>query len=215
VTDPTRLDPTHLQDVASVLAEAFADYPVLRWVLGEGRADSSRDLERLVAFFAHARFLRNEPVFGVPFGAGLGGVALLSHPDGPPSPPELGEVRERLWEQLGAPARERYRAYGEACRPLTVDVPHVHLNMIGVRSSAKGAGLGRRLLDRVHRYAGEHPGLEGVTLVTEDPANLPLYRHFGYELLGSAPVAEGLRTWGLYRPNSGEGMTRRSKRGGG
>jgi hypothetical protein len=40
-----------------------------------------------------------------------------------------------------------------------------------------------------------------VTLNTEDPNNLKLYEHFGYEILGHVQVSEALETWGLFRPD--------------
>ena len=40
---------------------------------------------------------------------------------------------------------------------------------------------------------------EGVTLTTEDPSNVPLYEHFGYQVVGHARVAPGLESWGFFR----------------
>lgn len=196
-----RLDQSALDEVVEVLGDAFADYPVMRFVLRESGPVYPQHLDALLRFFALARFLREEPVFGVRSGQDLAGVALLSHPDGPRSPPELAELKEHVWWELGSDARDRYEEYGIAAEPLTVRVPHVHLNMIGVRASARGSGLGRRLLDRVHRFAEEARGPEGVTLNTEDPANIALYERFGYEVLGSGDVSGEFRTWGLFRPN--------------
>jgi hypothetical protein len=36
----------------------------------------------------------------------------------------------------------------------------------------------------------------GVTLTTGDQANVSLYEHLGYEVVGQATVAPELRTWG-------------------
>jgi hypothetical protein len=41
----------------------------------------------------------------------------------------------------------------------------------------------------------------GVTLTTEDPDNVPMYRHLGYSIIGHATVAPDLRTWGFFRPD--------------
>ena len=72
--------------------------------------------------------------------------------------------------------------------------------MIGVRSRARGVGFGRKLIERVHLLSREDTTSEGVTLNTEKAANVPLYEHFGYKLVGHATVAPGLETWSFFRP---------------
>lgn len=148
-----------------------------------------------------ARVFRDEILLGIGDPANLGGAALVSRRGGPESPPDLGELRERVWAELGASARARYEAFSAASSRFQVDVPHIHLNMIGVRSRARGMGLGRRLIERVHVLSREDPASEGVTLTTEDEANVALYEHLGYELVGRATVAPELTTWGFFRPD--------------
>jgi hypothetical protein len=43
------------------------------------------------------------------------------------------------------------------------------------------------------------PASAGVTLNTEDPRNVALYQHLGYEIIGHAAVAAELETWGFFR----------------
>lgn len=128
--------------VTEVLCEAFYDYPVMRWVLESAGADYDRQLERMVGFFVAARTLRGELLLGIDHDGSLGAVAMLSDPNGPPSPPELGAEREAVWSDLGQEARSRYEAFGEACAPLLVTEPHLHLNMIGTRREARGRDTG-------------------------------------------------------------------------
>lgn len=188
-------------EATDVLVEAFADYPVMRWVLGAPGDGYPARLRTLVGFFVQARALRSEPVLGIADGTGLAAAALVSYPGRRENPPELYELRDRVWRDLGDSARERYEAFSAACAPLIVDGPHIHLNMIGVRSSARGRGLGRQLIERVHAMSKADPGSTGVTLTTEDPTNVPLYEHLGYRVLGHAVVAHGLETWAFFRPD--------------
>jgi hypothetical protein len=44
-------------------------------------------------------------------------------------------------------------------------------------------------------------GVEGVSLTTEYPANVPLYERVGYTVVGHAVIAPGLETWGFFRSN--------------
>ncbi len=211
---PTSLDPRAIGPTASiqrlqreqvpaavaVLRDAFYGYPVMRHVIGTNSPDYAHHLSTLVQFFVIARMPRSEPVLGAISGSDLAAVALVSDPGGPPSPPEMTTLREAVWELLGADARMRYEELGAVWGTLAVEAPRIHLNMIGVRPSLRGGGYGRRLLDEVHDLARRTTGCTGVTLTTEDRANLTLYEHFGYEITGHARVGAQLETWALFRP---------------
>lgn len=188
----------------SVLCEAFADYPVMRHVI-EARGDEyERRLETLIRFFVTARVLRDEPVLTLRDEGEVVACALVTLPGTRPSPPALGELRERVWGELGPDAKARYEAFGEACATLSLERPHHHLNMIGVRRAHRGKGLAGRLLDDVHRLAREDPESAGVTLTTEDPSNVPLYEHLGYRCLGRVRVADDLESWSFFRPRDAD-----------
>lgn len=194
------LDAADTADVVSVLCETFADAPVMRFVLGSSPRLTAH-LEKLVTFFVRARLLRDEMVLGIRSFQGLDAAALVSYPDARRSPPALGDLREELWDELGAQARARYEAFGGAADPLTVSDPHVHLNMIGVRRVAQGKGLGRAVLQAVHEISNRETASTGVGLVTTRESNVALYRHFGYDPVGRADVGDTLSVWGFFRPD--------------
>jgi GNAT superfamily N-acetyltransferase len=194
-----RLSRDDVPHIVDVLCDAFHDYPVMRLVLGSTAGPADTRLQRLIEFFVMARALRDEPMFGVYVGGALAAAAIASYPDRVVHPPELETLREAVWRELGSAERERYEGCGRVWQSLAADVPHVHLNMIGVRGSAQGMGLGRLLLDRIHRLSRETPGSTGVTLTTEDPANVPLYQRAGYEIVGQARLAPFVETWSFYR----------------
>jgi ribosomal protein S18 acetylase RimI-like enzyme len=106
-----------------------------------------------------------------------------------------------VWAELGAGARARYETFGATFAPLLPSEPHVHLNMIGTRSAARGRGHARTLLDYVHEHSVAHPRSCGVSLTTEVPANVPLYEHFGYAVTGRARVSDEIETWAFFRPD--------------
>jgi GNAT superfamily N-acetyltransferase len=192
--------PSRITDAVGVLCDAFSDYPVMRFVLGP-EADYDLRLRTLVGFFVAARTLRQEPVLGVADATGsLAAVATVTLPGDRPPPPALQTLRETVWAELGDDARERYETFAAAGRRFIVDAPHHHLNMIGVRRSHAGRGLGRRLLDGVHDLARGDAASTGVSLTTERHDNVLLYEHFGYRLLGHTVVAGRLETWSLFRP---------------
>lgn len=190
-------------EVVGVLCDSFFDYPAMRFVLGPAPRHYESQLQTLVHFFVMARVLRGEVLLGIGDDKGLAAAALVSRPTGPEAPPELGHLREKVWAELGTSARDRYQAFGAATAPFQVDAPHLHLNMIGVRRRAQGEGLGRWLIEHVQVLSHDDSESEGVTLTTEDPANVSLYQYLGYELVGKAVVAPELTTWGFFRPDGG------------
>jgi GNAT superfamily N-acetyltransferase len=196
----TRLTPADTDAIVSVLADAFYDYPVMRFVLGPA-PDYDRRLPILVGLFVAGRVLRGEPLLGVRDDAGaLIGAAIMSIASGQETPAALVAKREATWTALGDDARLRYEAYGNACQPFNPQAYHHHLNMIGVRRSHAGTGLGRLLLEAVQDVARADSASAGVSLSTENPKNVELYRHFGYQVLGQANVAGRFETWGMFRP---------------
>jgi len=199
--DILRLDATAVPRVVDVLHESFHDYPVMHFVLGSRGDDYDERLRTLIHYFVMARVFRGEVLLGASDGEELRGVALVSRPGGPRPPPELYELRTVVWAELGPDAEARYGAFGDACSPFQVDTPHLHLNMIGVRDAARGTGVGRDLLEAVHHLSAADPDSSGVSLTTENPKNVTLYEHFGYEIVGESVVGPQLTTWGFFRPD--------------
>lgn len=213
------LPPERVAEAIEVLADAFRDYPVMRFVVGgpsamaapvpqaasrEGRQHDEA-IRLLVTFFVMARVLRGEPVLGVEVredggSATLAAVATLTLPSSGDAPEALAEYRDRTWGTLGDEAHARYEQLGLMWSQFHTQEPHHHLNMIGVRRTFAGRGLGRLLLDEVHRLSREDPDSAGVSLTTEDPANVAIYRHVGYEVTAVGEVSGVLRTWGMFRP---------------
>lgn len=199
-SDVDRLGPEELREVVSVLCDAFVDYPVMRYVLRGSGEGYEADLSTLIGFFAGARALRTEPMLGIRGENDLTAVVLLSFPENRAGVEAMAALREEVWTTLGPGARARYEAFSTATKPFFGDVPHTHLNMIGVRRAHQGRGLARPLLERVHAMSAER-GSAGTTLTTENPANVRLYERFGYEVVGHARVAPELETWGMFREN--------------
>ncbi len=194
------IDASGADDVIDVLCDAFADYPVMRYVVG-GQPDYAERLRTLVGLFVILRVARNDLLLGLADDDGqLVAAAVVNLPGVRAIAPWFEEQRTAAWAALGRDAEARYQAYGAATRPFDPPLPHHHLGLIGVRRSRHGTGLGRTLLDRVHDLSSADPGSAGVSLTTELARNVSLYEHFGYRVTGHARVAPELETWGFFRP---------------
>lgn len=133
----------------------------------------------------------------------LVGAAALTLPVEPAPPPGITALDVEVWRDLGDAARGRYQAYADATALFFSGLGrHHHLNMIGIRSSHKGQGLARPLLDAVHHMSDADPISVGVSLTTERARNVKLYEHFGYSVVAHQKVSEEVETWGLVRRRS-------------
>ena len=197
----THLPAERAHEAVATLVDAFHDYPVMRYAVGEAGADYDRRLDLLIRLFVGRRMAYRHPVLAVEDGGAVVGIATLTPPPGDPPPPtpEVEAERAALWSELGEAARQRMERLVEVWERLKVNGSHYHLNMLGVRRSRAGQGIGRILLDEVHRLSREHPDSAGVSLSTEDPKNVLLYQHCGYEVRHHERVAPDLETWILFR----------------
>lgn len=199
-----RIASSRADEAVGVLAEAFRDYPAMRFFLAGAGTRYEEHLRALMGFFTTARFLRGDEVLGVSVDREIAAVAYLVRP-GTATPTELAERREALWAELGGDARERYEAFGRATASFSWPAePSHHLALIGVRRRHAGRGLARLLMDAAHETSRRDPVSRGVSLTTEDPGNLPIYEHFGYRRLGHARLP-GLETWGMFRDDDDAG----------
>ena len=188
-------------EAVAVLVDAFHDYPVMRYVVGDAGQDYDRRLDLLIGIFVGRRVEQGDPILVVEQDGGVVGVATLTRPPGipPSSSAEFQPRVDTMWRELGADARERMERLVEVWQRLTVPGPQYHLNMLGVRRTHAGKGVGRLLLDEVHRLSREHADSTGVSLSTEDSKNVLLYEHCGYEVRYHERVSPDLETWILFR----------------
>lgn len=189
----------NIPEITDVLCEAFYNYPVMKYVLGE-KADYDNRLRKIVTFFIFARALRKEPLLGNYNSENkLVAAATVTLPEEISSPPELFKLRDKLWEEIGSEEKARYENYGSVASGLLPKDPHHHLNMIGVRNAYQGKGLARQLINAIEKLVSAHPTSTGVSLNTEVESNVNFYMHLGYELVGKAEVDKEIQTWGFFK----------------
>ena len=190
-------------EAVDVLFDSFHDYPVMRYIVGNAGDDYDRRLRLLIGMFVSRRVTQGHPVLAVESEGTAIGVATLTPPGelATPGTPEFEARRTALWKELGHDAKARMEALIAVWERLSVPGPQWHLNMLGVRGSHVGRGIGRILLDQVHRVSNDDPGSTGVSLSTELPSNVLLYQHCGYKLRHHERVSDDLETWILFRPD--------------
>lgn len=168
--------------LASILSEAFREDPVMNWVFGGPRAIPAlfRTLIRHV-YLPHGETWR----------LGHDGAALWkSHDCDPPVPslPMYG-LLARAFVSGGPGVMTRMSAMQTAMAAHRPDAPHLYLFAIGVRDSARGQGLGGRLLDPVLERCDTHG--QAAYLENSNPRNHRFYVSRGFETLKVFHAGEG------------------------
>lgn len=203
-TSIQRLDESNISQILDVFCDAFHDYPVMEVVIGSVGKKYDKYLRLLIKLFVMKRIMRGGPILGVAHNGVLIACATITSPQDKITDERLKDLKkidESIWYELGREARNRYKELCKLWDGFEVEEPHYHINMIGVRNSFKGRGLGSKLLEAVHQMSYDDPDSCGVTLTTEDPANVPFYQHHGYKVEANFVFSEALETWCFFRPD--------------
>lgn len=174
---PTAAVPAHAADydrsIASLVA-AFITDPFIRWML----PDSKQYLDYfplVLKYFAGRAFEHSSAYRSEDFKA----AALWLPPGVPPDDDALGEVMQ---EGVAPALQEEVFGVLEQVGSGHPQEAHWYLPAIGVEPLSQGRGYGSTLLahglgvcDRDHVAA---------YLEATNPANVPLYRRFGFDIIG-------------------------------
>lgn len=187
-----RLDRSAREDAVRVLAEAFHDYPVMKFVLADADDTWERKLKALMRYFCERRLTTGWPLFGCVSPDGAGGsheeawplVAVAGVND--PGPFVENDAHREAWrtlsDELGRECIDRLVYYE---RESDGDAPHgmYHfLGIIGVLPERQGDGHARALIEHIIARSTAHPESTGVWLSTERAENVPFYQHLGFHV---------------------------------
>lgn len=201
--DPMRLEPRRMDDAAQVLARAFRNDPIARYLF----PNDSRRAHLLPWYLGSA----------VHYCANYGEVYATEALDGVAAwlPPGKTKV-SNYWHMLrsgmllaplkvGPAAFSRLmalRAYTEAAHGRWAPGRHWYLFVLGVEPSSQGQGIGGVLMEPVLARADAQR--LPCYLETQYERNLPFYKRYGFEVAeeGSVPNG-GPRIWAMIRQPGG------------
>ena len=193
---PITAGPADATAVARDLSDAFSTDPIFNWFL---RTDARRDAARLKLFhLLLAMALADGEVFR-PATGGAAAVWLPSESLGPS--PFLQELRTLpvILQATGLSRLSRMSAMRAVMDKHHPTSPrHAYLWFLGVTPQAQGFGVGTRLL--AHGLARvDEKGLPAY-LESSSPANLPLYRRHGFEVMETLKARpDAPEMWAMWR----------------
>ena len=180
-----------LTPMATVLAAAFHDDPVVSWIVPD-EVRRRRDLPSLMRVFA-ARF---QPHGENCVNETASGAAVWLPPGATFTPEDDGRFETALVAAAG-PDVERAGQVAEAMEAVHPSDPHHYLMLLGVVPAQQGTGVGSALLRAVLDIAdatGEPAYLEATT-----PQNRALYERHGFEVTRELRVADCPPLWAMWR----------------
>ncbi len=185
-----RLKYNDKSDAVEILATAFYDYPVMRYILRDAEKTYDDDIRSLVGFYLETRYTRDFPILGLWEEGVLQAVAGINAPESVPWPPVLHYKYAQLGEAIGKEAMDRMEAFESECDESEPEVPHYFLGIIGVRPEAQGRGYAGAIIERLKEMSRAHPESQGVCLTTESDANISLYEHLGFRIIDETRIGE-------------------------
>jgi ribosomal protein S18 acetylase RimI-like enzyme len=165
--------------VAGILAEAFEDDPLLKWLFPDDRRRLAL-LSRYFLTIARSLYLRHREVYV----ADEGGAAMWLPPGTSPDSLPLATWLTLLWRMFlshGFAGLNRARAVSDVMQANHPREPHFYLHAIGVRKSRQGQGVGSALLRHVVRRCDNEGKL--AYLENSNPRNTPLYERHGFRVV--------------------------------
>jgi GNAT superfamily N-acetyltransferase len=182
-----------VRSVASTLARAFHDDPVMTWLFGDEPGPRLRRLRRYFACEARRHRRRGQ----VWVGGDHIGVAFWD-------PPGLWRA---TWPQLMRSALVMVPALGPRIfrAAKAVDLidrghpreHHWYLAVLGTDPQHQGQGVGTALVNPVLERC-DREGL-GAYLESSKPTNVPYYERFGFSLTGQIDLPSGPPVWPMWR----------------
>lgn len=178
--------------IARTASLAFADDPVMRWLIPD---DDEYEAQHQAMFGnIGRRWLATDSLWCTDDVAALAGWVPPGRPE--VDPEGVVPIEHPEWRIA------RFGALREVMGANTPPEPHWYLNMLATHPDWQRQGLGAALMGSMFELADEH-GLP-CYLETETAANVAYYRHHGFDVRSEWDVgtddSDGPHMWGMLRP---------------
>ncbi|MCL6414813.1 GNAT family N-acetyltransferase [Aestuariirhabdus sp. Z084] len=191
------LDHNWKREARSLLFHAYRECPIYQRLFSSELEGFSQRLRSGIREMCNIYFSAEDPVLGIMANERLAGVAVLSSPNSK----RLADILSWRWKMMltaGFGCTDRVREYQGRVADHLMDCYQVPL--IGVSAQQRHHGLGKLLLDEIHKRVESDSNARGVVIDTANPAFLPYYEELGYQVIDTLAV-DGFEEKVLMRPN--------------
>jgi GNAT superfamily N-acetyltransferase len=181
-----------IRQAAATLGRAFADDPVMLWMMPDGER-----IQRLFEALLQHLHVRNGSTELAESDGRVTGVAVWDPPGYRPSPLQVGRFAVSVIRAMGK--RATYgQALEETFERFRPKQPHWYLAHLGTDPDAQGTGVGTRLLrSRLDRCDARG---EPAYLESSKHANVPFYERFGFVVREEVTLPRnGPTCWTMWR----------------
>jgi ribosomal protein S18 acetylase RimI-like enzyme len=178
------LPPRYGNDLASLIAVAFDNYPLFRFVYHDLDEESyGAALCANFEYYIALTYASGSQVVGAWAGNALVGGMMIWTPEGLEWTDNHDELTERLVTRIGADAFARLKAFDKTMvnNAPDLDVLYHYLDTIAVNPDHQGKGYARDMIEYACERSRSHDQSGAVCLSTEAPNNIPLYEKLGFE----------------------------------
>lgn len=185
------------RQAAQVLGRAFLDEPVSQTVYrGLSREKMLKNLTVDFTGELSVCIKRGEPLHISQDGEVVAAAAI--YPPGAYPLSKLDDLRLLFWTVWAHSPYDirRWMRWLEEAGKHHPQEPHYYLEYIGVEPDQQGKGLGSMILEELSKRADR--ARVGCYLETASQINLPLYRHYGFEIVQEEEII-GLPAWFMWR----------------
>ncbi|MGF6883509.1 GNAT superfamily N-acetyltransferase [Nocardia sp. GAS34] len=176
-------------ELARVLGLAFADDPVIGWLIPDPTTRAERAARLFAAQVRHQFLAAGAVDVAIDDAGAMAGVAVWA-PPGIWTPSAWTQLRmlPGLWRGFRGGLATAARLADRMARHHPTE-PHWYLAFLGTLPTARGRGFGHALLAPRLEYCDEVGAAS--YLESSKPENVPYYERFGYESDGELDLTEG------------------------
>ena len=189
----------HVDEATAIYSAAFLNDPMFVYLLPD---KSKRKKSVKVLFKATVKYsIKYDECYGI--SSPIEGVAIWNRP-GKRRISILGVIRSGFLKIIFTPfiftiiKSLRLFLKTEKIHKKYATNPHFYLSLLAVYPNSQGKGLAGKLLRPILKKSDKMN--VGVYIETANPKNLPIYEHFGFQVMEELQIQNGLRVWALYRP---------------
>jgi ribosomal protein S18 acetylase RimI-like enzyme len=195
VLEPIRVSPREHSNAIEILAEAFVDDPMVKYVAGEKAREYARKIYG-VMFKAYS-------TKGYAYFDSSGKSGMILWIDSGEDPGLGAWIKGGALKMLTFPAGSlgRLMKVGRGVSKVHKDCikeHHLHLIFIAVSPASQGKGIGGRLMS-LFAHEADSKALP-CYLETQNPSNLRFYESFGFFVAKEIEISTELRSWSMVRP---------------
>lgn len=190
------MNKVHKQDFkmcSELFEKAFSNDPLLIYLFGK---NPNRPINKFFHFILEYANVKNQLIVGKELNGVIQGVACIETPDSQQPLKSISthfksmKLLTQFALQIEWSTFKKINHYMKITSALRPKRPYHYLVCIGVHPKEQGKGIGKHLLELIHKTVDADPISTGIGLDTENKDNVELYKKFGYQLVSEDKLGD-------------------------